>query len=323
MTANRVFHAKVLLFGEYSLLAGSRALTVPFRQFSGRLTFMHPISQPSINPDISNSLLKDLLNYLSSQPFYPANIPAGNVNSFSDMLDLGAMDHDIQHGLYFDSNIPNGYGVGSSGALVAAIYDRYKKGNGTTGSGDALLYLKAFFGAVESYFHGTSSGIDPLSCYLATPLLLEGSGVLRTVEIKLGGKDHLGGFFLTDTGQTGLTAPLVKLFKEKQKQEDFAGFLHQHYVPAVNGSIAAILANRTDELPDWLHMLSDYQFRYFREMIPPGFLSLWEKGVQTGAYSLKLCGSGGGGYLLGYTSDYQNVGEAIAPPQMTLLPLAF
>jgi mevalonate kinase len=27
--------------------------------------------------------------------------------------------------MYFDSSIPQGYGVGSSGALVAAIYDRY------------------------------------------------------------------------------------------------------------------------------------------------------------------------------------------------------
>jgi mevalonate kinase len=27
--------------------------------------------------------------------------------------------------LFFDSNIPQGYGVGSSGALVAAIFEKY------------------------------------------------------------------------------------------------------------------------------------------------------------------------------------------------------
>ena len=27
--------------------------------------------------------------------------------------------------MFFDSSIPQGYGVGSSGALVAALYDRY------------------------------------------------------------------------------------------------------------------------------------------------------------------------------------------------------
>jgi len=29
--------------------------------------------------------------------------------------------------LLFDSNIPQGYGLGSSGALVAAIYHQYRK----------------------------------------------------------------------------------------------------------------------------------------------------------------------------------------------------
>jgi mevalonate kinase len=31
----------------------------------------------------------------------------------------------VETGMYFDSSIPQGYGVGSSGALVAAIYDKY------------------------------------------------------------------------------------------------------------------------------------------------------------------------------------------------------
>ena len=38
------------------------------------------------------------------------------------------MEHfrnDVNSGMYFDSSIPQGYGVGSSGALVAAIYDKY------------------------------------------------------------------------------------------------------------------------------------------------------------------------------------------------------
>ena len=29
------FHAKVMLFGEYSLMVGSQALTIPFRKYSG------------------------------------------------------------------------------------------------------------------------------------------------------------------------------------------------------------------------------------------------------------------------------------------------
>lgn len=35
------------------------------------------------------------------------------------------IEKDLQEGMYFDSSIPRGYGVGSSGAIVAAIYDKY------------------------------------------------------------------------------------------------------------------------------------------------------------------------------------------------------
>jgi mevalonate kinase len=38
-------------------------------------------------------------------------------------------------------------------------------------------------------------------------------------------------------------------------------------------------------------------------MIPKKFHSLWKKGIDTNAYYLKLCGSGGGGYILGFTQD--------------------
>ena len=38
-------------------------------------------------------------------------------------------------------------------------------------------------------------------------------------------------------------------------------------------------------------------------MIPKKFLKLWKKGLSTNDYIFKLCGSGGGGFLLGFTLD--------------------
>jgi mevalonate kinase len=38
------------------------------------------------------------------------------------VTDLAELKNDVETGMYFDSSIPQGYGVGSSGALVAAIY---------------------------------------------------------------------------------------------------------------------------------------------------------------------------------------------------------
>lgn len=39
-------------------------------------------------------------------------------------------------------------------------------------------------------------------------------------------------------------------------------------------------------------------------MIPNNLYNAWKKGLDTNAYYLKLCGSGGGGYILGFAPDY-------------------
>ena len=47
------------------------------------------------------------------------------IDSSIVIFDFNKMNNELIEGLYFDSTIPQGYGVGSSGALVAAFYDRY------------------------------------------------------------------------------------------------------------------------------------------------------------------------------------------------------
>ena len=49
--------------------------------------------------------------------------------------------------------------------------------------------------------------------------------------------------------------------------------------------------------------LSALFLKYFKPMIPDEFYELWKKGLESNAYYLKLCGSGGGGYMLGFTRD--------------------
>ena len=40
-------------------------------------------------------------------------------------------------------------------------------------------------------------------------------------------------------------------------------------------------------------------------MIPKLYHKIWEQGVNTGDYVLKLCGAGGGGVILGFTRDFK------------------
>ena len=38
---------------------------------------------------------------------------------------------------------------------------------------------------------------------------------------------------------------------------------------------------------------------------------VWKKGIETNTYYLKLCGSGGGGYMLGFTQDIDKARTAL------------
>ena len=88
-------------------------------------------------------------------------------------FNLEVLKNDVNHGMFFDSSIPQGYGVGSSGALVAAIYDKYAQNKITVLENltrEKLLQLKSIFSEMESFFHGKSSGLDPLNSYLSIPI---------------------------------------------------------------------------------------------------------------------------------------------------------
>jgi mevalonate kinase len=57
--------------------------------------------------------------------------------------------------MYFDSSIPQGYGVGSSGALVAAIYDRYAQDKITVLENSwKVIAAKKHILSNGSFFHG-------------------------------------------------------------------------------------------------------------------------------------------------------------------------
>ena len=68
--------------------------------------------------------------------------------------------------------------------------------------------------------------------------------------------------------------------------------------------ISAFLEGETQPLFDNLKHLSSLVLQNFKPMIPDSFQKYWEDGLESNAYYLKLCGSGGGGFILGFTRDY-------------------
>lgn len=295
---NPLFYAKILLFGEYGIIEDSQGLTLPYSFYKGTLKFS----------DLENEFEKKSNAHLRSYAEYLAGLDLQE----DFKLDINALQTDINQGLFFDSNIPQGYGVGSSGALVAAIFEKYsiKKYNPESISKEDLKELKKVFGLLESFFHGKSSGIDPLICYMNLPILIENKENVDKVSIpkEEAGK---GAIFLIDSGVVGETGPMVQIFFEKMKTEGFRKTLKEEFIRYNNACIDAFLRKDINPFFKNLKKLSVWAYEHFKPMIPESLYKVWKKGLDTNAYYLKLCGSGGGGYILGFTKDYDKAEELL------------
>lgn len=285
---NPLFYAKILLFGEYGIIEDSKGLTIPYNSYKGSLKF-----NKTSKGKISNESIRKFASYLEE--------------NFAGEFDFAQMKADVGAGMHFDSTIPQGYGVGSSGALVAAIYERYALHKITTEEGiskEIITRLKEIFSEMESFFHGKSSGIDPLICYLNLPLLINSKSDISTIGIPEQ-KEGKGAIFLVNSGAPGETAPMVQIFFEKLKQEGFRKTMKEEFIKYNNACIDAFVKGDVNPLFANLKKLSTWAFLHFKPMIPQRLLDAWQYGIQTNSYYLKLCGSGGGGYILGFAKDYE------------------
>lgn len=267
------FPAKVLLFGEYTILSGSSALAIPFQKFSGSWSF-----ELSESSERENSR-KHLLNFL-------------NHHDCQD-LDVEKFRAELDRGLWFQSNIPQGYGIGSSGALVAAIYDYFAK-NKIEG-----FAAQKTLAHLESFFHGSSSGLDPLVSYLQKPLKIIGPTQVEIVEPDI---SKLG-LFLVNTHRPRQTGPLVSIYKEKLKDSNFKSGCSNILGGDVNSAIEYTLSANKEKLFHHFWHISKFQWDYFQEMIPDAVKEAWRKGLDQGDFALKLCGAGGGGLILGMSKN--------------------
>ncbi len=295
-----LFYSKILLFGEYGIIKDSKGLSIPYNFFKGALK---NDDNASIEAKNSNLRLSDFAKYLK-------DIQDEGLVSF----DLQALNKDIENGMYFDSSIPQGYGVGSSGALVAAIYDKYAHDKITVLENltrEKLLKLKTIFGKMESFFHGKSSGLDPLNSYLSLPILINSKDNIESTSIPTQNKAGKGAVFLLDSGMTGETAPMVQIFMEKMKQEGFRTIIRDKFVKHTDACVEHFLNGDVKSLFGHVKQLSHVVLDHFKPMIPKQFHTLWRKGIDTGDYYLKLCGSGGGGYILGFTEDIDRARVAL------------
>lgn len=269
------YPAKLLLFGEYLLLSGVPALAMPLPTFFGNWKFLEKGEKPQWTlTDVVNSPFLDELSGFDRQKF----------------------EQDLELGLYFHSNIPVGYGLGSSGALVAALYDRYMKNKA-----ENRVELRTHLSLLESIFHGKSSGIDPLVSFLKKNLWFEAGQVFDFVETRWQGqKPHV---FLVDSGKSRQTAPLVNHFWEnfnnnlifREKMETVYKKCYWEVLKSWRDG---------DSKHFWVsaQQLSALQLELMPQMTAP-FSKYFNLVSDLPYFAIKICGAGGGGFFLGFCLD--------------------
>ena len=297
-----LFYSKILLFGEYGIIKDSKGLSIPYNFYKGALKQDELVSEQALS---SNKSLQAFAQHLKQLQ--------DNKKSLAT-FDIDALTKDVENGMYFDSSIPQGYGVGSSGALVASIYDKYALNKITVLENltrEKLLQLKEVFAQMESFFHGKSSGLDPLNSYLSIPILINSKDNIEPAGIPNQTPDGKGAVFLLDSGIVGETAPMVNIFMENMKQEGFRNMLKNQFVKHTDACVEDFLKGNIMSLFTNVKQLSKVVLNHFKPMIPEEFHQLWKQGLETNDYYLKLCGSGGGGYILGFTKDFEKAQKSL------------
>ena len=275
------FYSKILLFGEYGIMLNSDALSIPFKKFSGYLQKSNLISNEQ---RISNKKIIELYNYILKN------------ESLSKIINFQNFKNDIDSGLYFNSNIPIASGLGSSGALVSSIINKYSK---IDLSSVQNKELKKIMSIIESKFHGNSSGFDPLVSFFNKPIMLSAGNIKLLDDLKFPNFK----IYLVDSKISSSTLEMIKIFNQKISQEDFLSSYNSSFIKTTNECIYNLMYD-SDNFKDSIKNLSEITFKNMNEMIPESLKEIWQEGLKSNKYYIKLCGSGGGGFFLAF--DFGN-----------------
>ncbi len=269
------FPAKVLLTGEFTVLTSGTALAVPLSSYFSKWGL-------SKAPD---PRLLNLIPHLSK---------------ISD-FDINRYIRDINNGWHLESNIPIGYGLGSSGSVSAALLFKY----GINNDIKDLYQLKIQLAEIEKFFHGTSSGFDPLISFTHAAYLVQHNNLTK-VEFGNTHFQFIKNLFLFDSLQARDNIIPIDWFYQSSKEIRFQKTCTE--LNALNEIfISSILSLNRASFTESMKQISFLQLENFSPLIPEKLIPLWEQGLQSDEYYLKLCGKGGGGFYLIYVNEQKNI----------------
>lgn len=281
------YPSKVLLLGEYTIIQNSAALAIPY---------MHYKSYWSDQP-LSGNFENTIDASFSKQSLQKIALDLKALDR--PLLDLNQLEKDLKNGLWLCTNSPMGYGLGSSGAVCAAIYDRYALQKTSD-----LQLLKQDLALLEHSFHGKSSGIDPLIAYVKQPLWVHADKTIHSIQLP---KKKEGAIFLIDTKLPRISTPLINFFVASCEQANFNQSFVRPVSAFVDKAIHALIEGDFKNLMQSIQVISELQLAFLPPMIPSLVQELWQMGLDSNDFYLKICGAGGGGFMLGFAYDWEKV----------------
>ena len=270
---HRSYPAKLLLFGEYTVLINGDALAIPLSLYAGHWEEASGTKVPMLMREWCDFLNTHCADFLS-------------VKDVQQLLNTHS----------YTSTIPIGAGLGSSGALTASVYDFAKKDDAVN-----LPELLVRMSKMESFFHGQSSGLDPLVSYLNQGILRSNSDKIKTVSLP--SFDSLN-VYLLDSGVTRKGKTFIQKFLSQSNSDPLS---YKQLVDVNNKIIASCVKTSASESATFItieeiQVLSDFQYLLMKEMIVSPLRDLWLQGIKSSHYAIKLCGAGGGGYYLVFST---------------------
>lgn len=306
-------NSKVLVFGEYSVLHNSMALTIPFSKFSGTLCYPKTKEESAIAV-LSNKGIREFFKHILE-----------NHTDDTFKLNVNKLSQELDKGLFFRSDIPQGFGLGSSGALVAAVFLRYLEKAGDFKDDlkdltmDRIQNLKSYLGTLEGHFHGKSSGIDPLSIIINQPLLLKSNKEIVKVDIPTFNENGKHVLFLLNTGLARNSEKLIKRFNSACETAEFKQKLDTKLIEYTNAGITDFLNGDTDNLYKNLEKIVQFQLDEMNYLIPEKYQKTVQLGLDSKDFYLKICGSGGGGYMIGFTKNWEETQQLLKEEDLEIL----
>lgn len=276
-----VYPSKIILFGEYSVLLGGSALACPIKNFvsfwkQGRV-------------DLSDDLFNHFLTVTNKHPQLK--------------FDIDQWKKIKEQNYYLESDIPQGYGLGSSGNYIAALVDQCILFDKTTTQNQ----VKGILGELENFYHGSSSGLDPFVIYFRKPTHIK-NGSASLIEETI----DLNQYALYDSKVKRSTQALIKLFNEKYAESKFRSGMEE--LKNLNDQIID-LSLRQSSVRELYKKISKLQLEIMPLWIPESIQRFWKIGLKNDQYYFKICGAGGGGFFMVYqeNSVSDEIKDALIP----------